>query len=132
MKRQQGFIFIEVLIATIIISIGLVAVATIFVPATINYGNAADYTVATNLAQKQIELLKAQPISFWNVTLPFAVDWQGKEVQPINLNTINYQVTTKALPVGASNSLVEVQVTVSWLKGNKPHTMQVVAFFSKK
>lgn len=132
MKQQHGFIFIEVLIATIVISLGLVAVATIFIPATVNYRNAADYTVAANLAQKQIELLKAQPISFWNGTLPFTVDWQGKEVQPINLNSINYQVATKALPVGASNSLVEVQVTVSWVKGHKPHTMQLVTLFSKK
>ena len=129
---RKGFIFIEVSLAIIIISIALIVVAGLFVPSTAAYSNAADYTVAANLAQKQLELLKAQPSSFWNVELPVAVDWQGKEVQPINLNTINYYISTKALSTDSSNSLVEVQVTVSWTKGNRPQTMQMVAFFAKK
>jgi hypothetical protein len=122
---------VEILLAVIISSAALTAAAAMFVPATIAYSSAADYTVAAGLAQKQLELLKTQPPSFWNEALPGNVSWQGTEILPINLNGVDYQITTQVLATPASNSLVEVQVTVNWSKGKKLQSMQMVAFFSK-
>ncbi|KYZ77073.1 hypothetical protein AXX12_02755 [Anaerosporomusa subterranea] len=129
---QNGFILVEVLVAIIIISVALTAVAAMFVPATAAYSSAADYTVAANLAQKQLELLKTQPSTFWNGALPRTLSWQGTETLPINLNGIDYQITTQVLAIPTSNSLVEVQVTVNWSKGTKVQSMQMVALFSTK
>jgi Tfp pilus assembly protein PilV len=134
-KRQKGFILMEVLIAVIIISLGIVAVAAVFIPATAKYANAADYTVATNLAQKQLELLKNLTPTEWNVALlQGTVDWQGDEPEPkmpISLNAIDYTVDTKVSLASVSNSLVEVNVTVSWSRGGKAQSLQFGAFYTR-
>lgn len=123
----------DVLLAIVIVSVALTAAAALFVPATTSYSSAADYTVAANLAQKQIELLKTQPVSFWQNALPMTVAWQDStESMPIRLNAIDYHVTTQVSATSVSNSLVEVTVTVNWSKSGKDQNLQVVAFFANK
>lgn len=137
MKRiaQRGFILVEVLVAVIIISVALTAVAAMFVPATAAYSNAADYTVAANLAQKQLELLKTWQSSDWAAALLLGkAEWQGDEPEPkmpIHLNGVDYSIDTKVSLANVSNSLVEVKVIVSWSRGGKALNTQFVAFYSK-
>lgn len=134
MKREQGFIFIEVLVAVIIISIGIVAAGAVFIPTTASYVQAADYTVATNLAQKQLELLKTWNADNWRNALPLgAIEWQGEEPpdKPINLNGVDYTVETKVSDASVSNALVEVTVTISWSRGGKPQQAEFIAYYSK-
>lgn len=132
MKRQQGFALVEVLIAIVIISIGMVAVAGVFIPATANYSNAADYTAAVNLAQKQLELLKTWKPDNWKAAGATIVWQDDDDPMPINLNGIDYMVETKKVsPSSVSNSLVEVNVTVSWSRGGKGQSIQLVAYYSQ-
>jgi type II secretory pathway pseudopilin PulG len=134
-KREQGFIFIEVLIAVIIISIGIVAAGAVFIPSTASYAQAADYTVATNLAQKQLELLKTWDADSWrNALLLGTIEWQGEEPQPnmpLNLNGVDYTVETKVSDASVSNALVEVTVTIFWSRGGKAQSAEFIAYYSK-
>lgn len=132
MKKQQGFILLEILIAVIIISIGLVSITAVFIPTTANHTAGADYTVATNLAQKQIELLKCLKPADWNNALLLGnLDWQGEEANPISVNNIKYTVETVVIPASSSNFLVETIITVSWLRNSRLESMKFVSFYSK-
>jgi prepilin-type N-terminal cleavage/methylation domain-containing protein len=67
-KRQHGFTLIEMMIATVILLVGLVGVAQL-VPASIrlNSGNRDDST-ALVFAQREMDELIDQPLSFANST----------------------------------------------------------------
>jgi prepilin-type N-terminal cleavage/methylation domain-containing protein len=70
MRSQQGFTLAEVLMATFILSIGLVAVATGFQYATSGVETGKSETTATFLAEQRVEQLKATAIvDFTNAAL---------------------------------------------------------------
>ena len=132
MRRQHGYIFIEILVSIILLSVGICAAAAVFIPATTNHALAADYTTAANLAQKQLELLKTwQPVD-WE-TAGETIAWQDSdEAMPISLNGINYAVETKKVsPASVSNSLIEVTVTVSWSRNGRTNNVQYTAVYPK-
>ena len=136
MNKQRGFILLEVLIAIIIISVGVVAVAGVFLPATASYAIAGDYTVASNLAQKQLELLKSFTAAEWdNALAQTTIGWQGEEAAPnntIRLNSMDYgiETTVKVPDADTSNSLIQVTVKVSWTR-SKSYNSEFVTLFSK-
>ena len=68
-KREQGFSLLEMMLATIILLVGLIAIAQL-VPASIlmNYRNRNDST-ALVFAQRELDQFLGQPLS---ATLPFA------------------------------------------------------------
>src|SRR4029077_5764858 len=67
-KRQQGFSLLEMMFATIILLVGLVAIAQL-VPATIllNYRNRMDSS-ALVLAQRQLDQFLDQPLTTTSFT----------------------------------------------------------------
>lgn len=69
-RRQRGFTLIEMLLATVIVVVGLVAVAQL-VPSSLlmNANNRSDGT-ALVLAQKQMEVLRAVPLTQLTFTDP--------------------------------------------------------------
>jgi prepilin-type N-terminal cleavage/methylation domain-containing protein len=70
MRSQQGFTLAEVLMATFILSIGLVAVATGFQYATSGVQTGKSETTATFLAEQRVEQLKATAlVDFTNALL---------------------------------------------------------------
>lgn len=70
MRSERGFTLAEVLMATFILSIGLVAVATGFQYATTGVETGKSETTATFLAEQKIEQLKATAIvDFTNAAL---------------------------------------------------------------
>jgi Tfp pilus assembly protein PilV len=129
---------VEVVLATVLISLALVAVVGMFIQATLSNVNAAEYTVAANLAQKQVQLLNANyTAAEWNaMTLPNNdIPWQDTnydETVPIMLNNRLYNVTTSAIvcPEDPSN-LVEVTVNVTWIGWRTTQSVQVTTAFSK-
>lgn len=96
MYRQNsngGFFLADVVGGMLIISIALVLVSGLFVQAIRTNIVATNYTIATNLAQKQLELLKVQPPEFWSILqLPCTLPWQDKEQIP----EVRYVLTTQA------------------------------------
>jgi prepilin-type N-terminal cleavage/methylation domain-containing protein len=70
MRSQQGFTLAEVLMATFILSIGLVAVGTGFQYASSGVETGKGETTATFLAEQKVEQLKATAlVDFANATL---------------------------------------------------------------
>lgn len=132
-KGQQGILMVEVVVATVIISLALVVAAGMFIQSTKANSSAADYTVAANLAQKQLELLKNKDISYWTIHAGDTnIPWQDTgETLPITINQISYNITTVSTVSPENNYLVQVLVTVYWTDPGKSsqQTVQMTAFY---
>jgi len=125
LKTNNGFILAEVTLAILMISIPLVAIVGMFTQAIQADSMAKDYTIAANLAQKQLELLKTQPPNYWaGRTLPAVIPWLDQEQLP----SARYGVTTKAVAT-TDDSLVEVTVTVTWQARGTESTIQFVTLY---
>lgn len=120
MRSQQGFTLAEVLMATFILSIGLVAVATGFQYATSGVETGKSETTATFLAEQRVEQLKATAIvDFTNAALNAATttEWcPSTGAACVGVATVGFyrRVTTITSNPGgtcaASCKLVQVSV----------------------
>lgn len=139
MSRQKGFLLIEVVITTVIITIALVAAVSMFIQSTKAISNAERYAVAASLAQKQIEFLKSRKgTTDWvNVALPGTGEieldaaWQSEVNNAVLLNHTTYTLHSWAetCPEDSTN-LIQVRVTVSW--GDRTgDSLEVTSFLSK-
>jgi type IV pilus modification protein PilV len=77
-RNDNGFTIIEVLIAIVILSIGILAVAKMQISSINSNSNAMKYTEATIAAQNQIESLMARP--FDTVITGYATTAEGYSV----------------------------------------------------
>lgn len=104
----------------------LLAVTGMFLQSTKAASGAAEYTAATNLAQKQLELLKLRSDTYWkNLVLPASIAWQGTAAE-----TGLYSVATTAFVSIDDGSLVEVVVVVSWTRQGQARQVQLTTFYS--
>ena len=130
LKKQNGFLMVESLLAILVITIALTAASVIFVQSSKAGGESAEISTASALAQKQMELLKTQSAAYWNALtpLPQNIAWQDTtQAMPLVKNNISYTVTTTAAQAAQDASLVQVVVQVSW--GGK--SISLISFFSK-
>ena len=128
--KQNGFLMVEVLLAILVISIALTAATSMFLQSTKASVSGNEITNATALAQKQIELLKTQPASFWNnlAAPPQTIAWQdSSQTMPLTKNNISYTVITTTANTALDSNLVQVTVAVSWAG----QSISMVTFFSK-
>lgn len=130
---QAGFVMAEVILAVMIIATTLVATAGMFIQSTWSNKNAAEYTVAANLAQKQIELLKLKSYNYWsNQSMPAELAWQDTtEALPVTVKGVHYYVTTTAATSMEDSNLTEVVVVVYWTRQGQACDVRMTAFFSK-
>lgn len=127
LKRQKGFMLIEISFAIVIISVALVIISTMFTKTIQANTVAKDYTVAANLAQKQLELLKTQPPEYWSgLTLPCTIAWQDDTQSPLP----QYRLITHANSYAANHDLVQVTVTASWQERNIDCNLEFVTLYS--
>jgi len=139
MSKQQGFLLIEVVITTVIITIALVAAVGMFIQSTRANANAEKYTVAVSLAQKQLEFLKSRKgTTDWvNIALPGTGEieldaaWQSEVNNTLLLNHTTYTLHSwaEACPEDSAN-LIQVRVTVAW-SDSTGDSLEVTSFFSK-
>ena len=137
-KQQTGFLMLEVVIATLIITVALVAAVGILMTSTQANSNAAEYTVAASLAQKQLELLKTKdPGNYWSkleLSSPSEISWQdNNEAIPLKVNNVSYNVKTIASSCPENSNLVQVTVTVIWNNtGSRPESnVQITTSYPK-
>lgn len=132
MKQQQGFLYMDVLIAIFIVTVSLTAITGIFVYATKLNVSAGHYTAATNLAREQMELLKSWKESDWrDLSLPISIPWQGS---PDNLivNNTTFAVNTNAEQIDDTDpSLIQITVIVSWEELSGTRNVRLTTYFSK-
>lgn len=127
LKRNQGFILADVTLAIFIISIALLVITSLIIQALQIEKAASDYTIAANLIQKQMELLKCKVPAYWaGLGLPCTIPWQDNNMPP----PAAYELTTYAAISTLDNHLVEVTVSAAWKERNKDYSMQFVTFYS--
>lgn len=122
---QRGFLIIEVLVAVIITGLALAALTGLFIRSAMLTTDAAAYTTAANLAQKQLELLKTQDRLFWaenaaNTNIPWL---DATTAHPVTLNNQAYFISTAARPAQENSKLSRVTVTVRWSEHSVEQTL---------
>jgi len=126
-QTTKGFILVEVVLAMVIISVALIPISTLFIQAIQANGIAKDYTMAANLIQKQLELLKACSPEQWAAcALPCTIPW----IDTTELPPPRYRLTTSASLSAADEHLVEVTVTAAWQDRGKQCSMQFVTLYN--
>lgn len=132
LKGQQGFLYMDTLIAMFIVTVSLTAITGIFAYATKLNASAAHYTAATNMARQQMELLKLWNESDWrDPNLPASIPWQG-DPDGLIVNNTTFDVSTIINQINDTDpSLVQVTVIVSWKEVSSTRNVQLTTYFSK-
>ncbi len=72
-NKQNGIVLLDVLIATVVLSVALVAIAVMFTNSTKNTAEAWQNTVATNIAAEQMNRIKTKYSQKKNFTVFFKI-----------------------------------------------------------
>ena len=116
-RRLRGFTVIEMIVATVLLAIGVVASLTAISSATKTTKVADDYTTATLLAQQQLATIETQLESLTGGTQngDFGDNYRGFKWEQ-NTETTDYP------------NLYRVTLTVNWGQGAKPNSLQIVTY----
>jgi len=112
-KNQAGVTMIEMLIAIVILSLGVLAAASIQMGTARNNSKGKIYTQAHMLAIEQLEILKNQDVSFLipgTYSDASQIDANG---QPGGIYTRNWTIDN----LGTAGRIITV--TVQWQRGGK-------------
>jgi len=123
-QGQQGFLMLEALTASVVVSVAVLAIAGLFILSLQVNAVAADYTAATNLAQEKMELLSAMDTS----ALPSIV-FADEEIS-LNNRSFHRQTTVvvrKDLDPAAN--FMQVTVQVSWIEAGKSFHVSLLKYF---
>ncbi len=118
-RAQAGFTLVEMIVATVLLAIGVVAtLGAIHAAATTTLAAEGAQTSAL-LAQKQITQLQLQPnqISGGDQSGDFGEEYPGYSFQQ-SVEATDYQ------------NLFKVTVTISWGGNNNPHKREYVTYLS--
>lgn len=131
-RRQQGYLYMDTVIAIFVVAVALLAITGIFVYATRLSSTANHYTAATNMARQQMELLKRWPASAWSdPSLSATIPWQG-DLDKLTVNKTVFEVRTIINQTNSLDpSLIQVTVIVSWKELSGTQTVQLTTYFSK-
>jgi len=127
-KAEKGFSLIEVLIALAIFSIGILAVTSLQVSASLQSRNSSEITEASAIASNQMEELMLRPFDHNDL---------DPALNPHTLSSgkygIQWTVTASDLNSDTINDSKTVDMTVSWNKFNSmgSNQRQVRMFFIK-
>ncbi len=128
LRAVRGFSLIEVLIALAIFSIGILAVASLQVSASMQSRNSSEITEATAIAFNQMEELMLRP---------FAHNDLSSALNPHILASGKYRIQWNAIVSDLNGDSINesktLEMTVSWNKlgSTGPNERQVRLFFIK-
>ncbi len=112
-QNRQGFTLIEVLIAASILSVGLLALVSVFPVGYVDVTVSGGQSKATAYAQQMMEQLKNQPFT---ASAPLQTD------APEAGYTRTWSITQEA-GSNAPNRLARITVTVNWAGTSRPQTV---------
>lgn len=122
--KSDGFSLIEILIAIVILSISLLALAGLMVTTTRNNAAGGNLTEAATFAQDMLERLRVSPLS----AIPLNVTTTDN---PVGSTGITYTRSWIAVPniPAPNNTLDTITITVSWSDPTSlaPHTITLIS-----
>ena len=107
LRGSSGLSLVEVLIALSILSIGLLAVASMQFSSDFLSRNSSDVTSASNMASDQMERLMLLPFTHADLSPGTVTRTSGKY-------TIRWQVTEEDMNADGTNDAKAIDLTVSW------------------
>ena len=115
---------LEALTASLVVSVAVLAIAGLFILSLQTNAVAADYTVATNLAQEKMELLSAMdPASFASTVIA------DEEISLNNRFFHRQTVIVVRSDLDASNGLFQATVQVSWEEAGRSFHVSLLNYF---
>lgn len=82
-KREKGFTLIEVMVALFILTIGILAVASMQNSSLLGTARSNAVTLATNVAMDRMERLLCLPFNTWDATGPYPPTYSGNDTCPL-------------------------------------------------
>jgi type IV pilus assembly protein PilV len=127
MKRQpalafdNGFTLIEILIALVILSIGLMALAGIQVSALKGNAFSKRMTTAVSIAEQMVEQIR-------NIPYDNIQSQSASQVSQSNINFTSQVAVTNDSPIVNTKT---IHVTITWTDGLKTHTVPISTIISR-
>jgi type IV pilus assembly protein PilV len=106
-KRNEGFTLLEVMIALVILSVGLLGLAALQLVAVKSNAFSSEMTYATMLAQQHAEVLKSLPFSDGNLT-------SGSHTAMGSSKGVQYTITWNITDNVPDTDMKSINVTVQW------------------
>jgi len=119
--NSKGFTLIEFMIACVILSIAVLALASLQIAALEGNARAQRMTTAASVAEHTLEQLKDTPYD--DILSVSATSMQASGL------TFTRQVTVTPDPLVANSKTV--QITVSWTKGAKTYTVPLTTTIAR-
>jgi len=119
--REEGFTLIELMIALLILSIGLVALAGLQISAIKGNAFSRRITTAVSVAEQTIEQIKSTPYN--NI--------QSQPLSQVTASNMNFSRQVSVADNAPLPSMKTVQVTVTWSEGGKSHTVPISTVISR-
>jgi type IV pilus modification protein PilV len=126
-RQAKGFTLLEVMIALVILSVGLLGLGALQLVAIKTNAFSSEMTYATMIAQQQAEILKSLPFTHTNLTaatesnphtavgsskgVQYAIRWTVADNSPAtDMKTVNIVVQWQSLRQGQSSEAVTAQL----------------------
>src|SRR4030095_10845162 len=128
MQNEKGLTLLEVLVAMVVLSLGLLALTKMQITAVQVNAASGRLTQGTAFAQDKLEQLMALPYTDPQLDdqTPVGQSTPYTETRPAQGYTITWQVDQDALAVGVKT----INLTVTWSNRGQPKTFSL-AFFKE-
>ena len=118
---EEGFTLIEIMIALVVMSIGLTALAAVQISAIRGNAFSKRMTTAVSIADGKMEKIK-------NGSYASIITESATQVTQSNMNFTRQVAVTNNSPLANTKT---VNVTVSWSEGSKSHTVPITTIVSQ-
>jgi type IV pilus assembly protein PilV len=118
---EEGFTLIEIMIALVVMSIGLTALAAVQISAIRGNAFSKRMTTAVSIADEKIEQLKSSPYA--NILSEPSI-----QITQSNMNFTMQVTVTANSPLPNSK---KVEVVVTWSEGSKSHSVPITTIVSQ-
>jgi type IV pilus assembly protein PilV len=118
---EEGFTLIEIMIALVVMSIGLTALAAVQISAIRGNAFSKRMTTAMSIADGKMEQIK-------NGSYASIISESATQVTQSNMNFTRQVTVTNNSPLANTKT---VNVTVSWSEGSKSHTVPITTIVSQ-
>jgi type IV pilus assembly protein PilV len=118
---EEGFTLIEIMIALLVMSIGLTALAAVQISAIRGNAFSKRMTTAVSIADEKIEQIKSIPYA--NIVSESSI-----QVTQSNMNFTMQVTVTDNSPLPNSK---KVEVVVTWSEGSKSHSVPFTTIVSR-